>query len=110
MEKILFIGVALLILLGAGAVGTVMSRYDMGMTQEYYGGTDIRGCPMMNDEEIQSLYEENDEYMENYCTDLNYEECEEMHEECEEHMHTYCEHDDTIVGSKRSWRGCPMMR
>ena len=65
---------------------------------------------MMNDEEIHSLYEENDEYIENYCTDLNYEECEEMHEECEEHMHTYCEHDDIIVGSKRSWRGCPMMR
>ena len=111
MEKILFTGFLLLILLGAGAVGTVMSRYDMGMMQgNYYRGTGPRGCPMMNVEEIQSLHEEYEEHMEDFCTDFTYEECEEMHEECEEHMHKYCEHDDAFEESKRSWRGCPMMR
>ena len=110
MEKIIYIGVILLILLGAGAVGSVMSRYDMGVMQGNYRGTGPRGCPMMNVEEIQSLNEEYDEYMEDYCTYLTYEECEKMHEECEEHMHKYCEHDDTIGEDGRTWRGCPMMR
>ncbi len=110
MEKILLIGIVLASLFSAGAVGTVMSRYDMGMMQGYYRGMGSGGCPMMNVEEIQGLQEGNDEYIEDYCTDLTYEECEEMHEECEEHMYKYCEHDDTIEDSKRRGYGCPMMR
>jgi len=110
MEKMIYIGIILLILLSAGAVGTVMSRYNMGMMQGNYRGTGPRGCPMMNVEEIQNLNDEYDDNMGDYCTDMTYEECEEMHEDCEEYIHKYCEHNDTIGEGERSWRGCPMMR
>ena len=100
MEKILLTGLILLILLSTGAIGTVISRYDMGMMQGNFRETYPRGCPMMDD----------NAYFDEYCSDTSYDECEEMHEECEEHMHTYCEHDDTIGEDGRAWRGCPMMR
>ena len=110
IEKILLIGFVLLILLGAGAVGTMMTEDNMGMMQGTYRGIGSGGCPMMNDEEIHSLHEEYEEHMEDQCRGLTYEECEEMHEECEEHMHKYCEHDDVFREGKRGWNGCPMMR
>ena len=110
MEKILFTGFILSILLGAGAVGTVMSRYDMGMMQGNHRDMGPRGYPMIDDEEMHDMYEECQEHMEEHCTDLTYEECEEMHEECEEHMHKYCDHDDFFEEDVRSWGGCPMRR
>ena len=103
MEKILLIGFVLLILLGAGAVGTMMTEDNMGMMQGTYRGMGSGGCPMMNDREL-------DEHMGEYCRGLTFDECEEMHEECEEYMHKYCEHDDAFRDSERSWYGCPMMR
>jgi hypothetical protein len=95
MVKILLIGFVLSSLLGAGAIGTMMTDHDMRMGQRNQGIIGPRGCPMMNDEE--------------HCEGWAYEECEEMYEECKEHMHKYCEHNDAIGEGKRSWHGCPMM-
>ena len=105
MEKIFVIGLALASLLGAGAVGSMMAgaEYDIGMMQGNYRGIVPRGCSMMNVEEIHSLHEAGEEYMEDHCRGLTY-------EECEEHMHRYCEHDDAFGEGKSSWPGCPMMR
>ncbi|MCK5030458.1 MAG: hypothetical protein KAR64_03235 [Thermoplasmatales archaeon] len=108
MEKTLLIGFVLIILLGAGAVGTMMTDYNIGMMQGSYRGTGSWGCPMMYDEEINSMYEESEEHMDKYCNNLTYDECKEMHEECEEHMHKYCEHNDAYLKGKRSCHGCPM--
>ena len=104
MEKILFIGLVLVSLLGAGAVGTMMTGQNIGMMQSNYRGMRSWGCPMLNDREW-------DERMQDYCRGLTFEECGEMHEECEEYMHKYCEHDDTTIRDSRGrWHGCPMMR
>ena len=103
MEKIFIIALVLASLLGAGAVGTMMPWYDMGMMQENYNsGTGPRGCPMIDDQEW-------DEHMEEYCIGFTYRECEELHEECEDYMHKYCEHYDENVESRRNWYGCRMM-
>jgi len=55
MKKILLIGFVLLSLLGAGAVGTMMTEHDIGMMQGNYRGIGSWGCPMMDDEEIDIL-------------------------------------------------------
>ena len=96
MGNILLIGVALSSLLGAGAVGTMMTDYDIGMWSSNQKIIGTGGCPMMNDVE--------------HCAGFTYEECGEMHEECEEHNHRYCEHDDFFEEDKRGWGGCPMRR
>ena len=49
MERILLIGIVLSSLLGAGAVGTMMTDYDIGMWSSNQGIIGIGGCPMMNE-------------------------------------------------------------
>ncbi len=93
MEKFLLIALLIISLIGAGAVGTMAMGDEMGMMNGNYPGTGRGGCPMMDDDENHSMYEECEEHMGEHCEDMSQEDCEEMHEECEEHMHEDCDHE-----------------
>lgn len=108
MEKILFILLAIMGLVGIGVLGTVVIGQNVDVLPEngrLWGGGG--GCGMMDDDEWSSMHEECEEHMEDHCDEMDWEECEETHEECEEDLHEYCDHNE--IGIKGRFLNNPLL-
>jgi hypothetical protein len=95
MEKIFLLGLILISIIGAGAVGTVVtSDNNYGMIDGHYGMMGEGNGHMMDVNDMQTMHEECEEHLDEDCDDMTEEECGEVNEECEEYMDEYCEHDE----------------